>query len=179
MKRDYYFYNDGIIRRKDNTITFMSEENGYTFIVVFILVRIIYQLYTKYRRLLTIIMGISFSIGLLSIYLLKSSLLAGTAASLEVLSIMFQAYLPGICNIASVFNMNNPNKLSTLFFDFYTMIPFRETIFGLTGERLSIVYNIQNGVNAQILPCIGQAYHYLGFVLAPIVPCFFVYIGVK
>ncbi|WP_373484270.1 type I-B CRISPR-associated endonuclease Cas1b [Acetobacterium sp.] len=28
MKRDYYFYNDGIIRRKDNTITFMSEENG-------------------------------------------------------------------------------------------------------------------------------------------------------
>ena len=158
---------------------FMSEENGYTFIVVFILVRIIYQLYTKYRRLLTIIMGISFSIGLLSIYLLKSSLLAGTAASLEVLSIMFQAYLPGICNIASVFNMNNPNKLSTLFFDFYTMIPFRETIFGLTGERLSIVYNIQNGVNAQILPCIGQAYHYLGFVLAPIVPCFFVYIGVK
>lgn len=28
MKRDYYFYNDGIIRRKDNTITFMSDENG-------------------------------------------------------------------------------------------------------------------------------------------------------
>ncbi|OXS24610.1 MAG: subtype I-B CRISPR-associated endonuclease Cas1 [Acetobacterium sp. MES1] len=28
MKRDYYFYNDGIIRRKDNTITFTSEANG-------------------------------------------------------------------------------------------------------------------------------------------------------
>lgn len=28
MKRDYYFYNDGIIRRKDNTVTFMSEDNG-------------------------------------------------------------------------------------------------------------------------------------------------------
>jgi len=28
MKRDYYFYNNGIISRKDNTITFMSEDNG-------------------------------------------------------------------------------------------------------------------------------------------------------
>lgn len=158
---------------------FMNEENGYTFIVAFILVSFIYQLYSKQRKLLIIIIGLSFSIGLYSIYLLKSSFLGKVASSFEVLSIMFQAYFPGICNTASLFNVNNPDKLSTLFFDIYYMIPFRQTLFGLTGDRLVTVYNMQNGVYSQIIPCVGQAYHYLGFVLAPIVPCIFVYIGVK
>lgn len=157
---------------------FMTGENAYTFIIAFILITIIYKLYDNQRKKLNIIIGLSGLILLVIIYIAKTNTVT-TGSILSDLSQMFQAYFPGVCNMAGVFNINNSSKLSTLFYDFYYMIPFRETLFALSGERLVTVYTIQNVAPAQIIPCIGQAYNYLGFIFAPAVPCFFIYIAVK
>lgn len=157
---------------------FMTGENAYTFIIAFILIKIIYKLYNNQRKKLNIFIGLAGLTLMVVIYIAKANTVT-TGSHLSDLSQMFQAYFPGICNMSGVYNISNPNKLSTLFYDFYYMIPFRETLFGLSGERLVAVYTAQNVAPSQIIPCIGQAYYYIGFILAPFVPCFFIYVAVK
>lgn len=96
----------------------------------------------------------------------------------EILSDMFQIYFPGITNIACGFNIVDHNVLNTLFFDIYEAIPFHSTLFGLSGDRLSDLYNACNGVKYTICPGIIQSYHYLG-VFAPAVTCGIVIIALK
>lgn len=89
------------------------------------------------------------------------------------LSNMFQAYFPGVCNMAGLFNMKSYNKFQQLFFDFYSTIPFRNTLFGLSGiETTPNLYTIDNNALSHIMPCIAHSYYYLGF-LGPVIPCLF------
>ena len=90
----------------------------------------------------------------------------------ENISNMLQAYFPGVCNFAGLFNMEKYDLLSQLFYDFYSTIPFRNTLFGLTGfETIPNLYTIDNNALSHIMPCVGYGFYYFG-LLAPIIPCF-------
>lgn len=90
----------------------------------------------------------------------------------ESLSDMFQAYFPGVCNMAGLFNMGSYNKFSQFFYDLYSTIPFRSTLFGLSGfETTPNLYTIDNNALSHIMPCIAHGFYYFG-ILAPIIPCY-------
>ena len=91
----------------------------------------------------------------------------------EMLSRALQAYFPGVCNFAGLFNMGQHDKLQSLFYDLYYTIPFRNSIFGVPGDgRLVMLYAADNGAYSQILPCAGQFYYYFS-VLGPFIECLF------
>lgn len=85
-----------------------------------------------------------------------------------------QAYLPGIANVAGTVRIERIDLFKTIFADIYTMIPFRNTIFGLQVVNLSDMFNQYNHVAGQIMPLIGESYHYFGVLFAPILPVLFV-----
>lgn len=85
-----------------------------------------------------------------------------------------QAYLPGITNVAGTVRIERIDLFKTIFADIYTMIPFRNTIFGLQVVNLSDMFNQYNHVAGQIMPLIGESYHYFGVLFAPILPVLFV-----
>lgn len=156
---------------------FMSASDSFTLITVAILCFVMYKIYKKKRKTVFLLLVIIMFIAPIAMYISR-----GETSSLSVfqtLSYMFQAYFPGVSNIAGVYNINNPNKLSTLFFDFYEIIPFRNTLFGFSGDKLTMVYTKSNMALSHIIPCIGQAYHYIGAIFAPIVPCIFIYTANK
>jgi len=156
---------------------FMSASDSFTLITVAILCIVMYKIYKKKRKNVFLLLVTIMFIGPIVMYIFRSETFSSSV--FQTLSYMFQAYFPGVSNIAGVYNTNNPNKLSTLFFDFYEMIPFRNTLFGLSGDKLAIVYTRSNMALSHIIPCVGQAYHYIGAIFAPIVPCIFVYTANK
>lgn len=87
------------------------------------------------------------------------------------LSNMFQSYFPGVCNMAGLFNMKSYNKFAQFFYDLYSTIPFRNTLFGLSGfETTPNLYTYDNNAASHIMPCIAHAFYYFN-ILAPIIPC--------
>jgi hypothetical protein len=161
-----------------SNIFFIFSETIFVFIIIAILSLLLIKLYpTKVKSISIILMTGIIVVGIL-LFNVKMGVGYITSSKFESISMVMQAYFPGICNLAGVFNIVNPNKISTLFFDFYYMIPFRGTLFGIEGDRLVIEYNKSNNVFAQIIPCVGQAYHYIG-LFAPIASMFFVIIAMK
>lgn len=112
------------------------------------------------------------AIGLVTLFSIIGYLKANAIATGgSFLSVFLQGYFPGVCNLAGVFDMNSSiSKLDSLFADFYTMIPFRNSVFGIETElKTSEIYNASNNVRGQIIPFIGEAFYYLGY-LAFIIP---------
>ena len=90
------------------------------------------------------------------------------------------AYASGVSNVAGMFNLSSENKWSYLFFDLYGAIPFNNSLFGLTGEKLQAAFNSANGrTDGHIPPTIGACYYYFGPVLAPIGSLVFTLLGIK
>ncbi len=117
---------------------------------------------------LAIVCVLFFMVTELSIELSRNSMM-------QNISINLQAYLPGVCNFASIFNIGNEHsKLTSLFYDVYSVIPFRNTLFGLVeNHSLTQIWWEVNGTNSQILPCIAQLYYYVG-IFAPAIECLLV-----
>ena len=78
-----------------------------------------------------------------------------------------------IANVAGTVRIERVNLLKTFFADVYTMIPFRNTLFGLQVKNLSDIFNEFNNVAGQIMPLIGESYHYFGAFFAPVLSMFF------
>ena len=91
----------------------------------------------------------------------------------ENISYMFQAYFPGVTNMAGVYNVTEYSYIEELFYDIYSTIPFRNTIFGLSNYvNMPNLYTIQNDALSHIMPC--HSYIYLGF-LSPFLSCLYYY----
>ena len=112
--------------------------------------------------------------------IMELSIEASHNSAFQNLSIGFQAYFPGVCNNAGVFNVGNSYSRFTIFlYDVYSTIPFRNTIFGITtNHSLTTVWAAENGINSQILPCIGQLYFYFS-IFGPMVECLLIKIAYK
>lgn len=97
----------------------------------------------------------------------------------QMMSEMFQAYAPGITNMSGIYNVPDDNKLTTLFFDLYSAIPFRNTLFGIQGEtKLVIIFTQRNDAISQILPCISQLYYYFGY-FGVLIECIYIHFAFK
>lgn len=81
-------------------------------------------------------------------------------SGLSSIAYTLQAYFPGFDNIAMIMQIDNANKLETFLYDIYYTIPFKETIFGLHGNRLYDMFTQVSGRAAHIVPWIAQLAHY-------------------
>ena len=109
--------------------------------------------------------GVSLAIFYVGITIVEGAFGAESKNGWEKISEMLQAYQPGVTNVAGVFQMRDHDKLITLFFDLFSTIPFRGSIFGVANEqKLVTLFTDDNNANAQIIPCIGQLYYYFWYV---------------
>lgn len=155
------------------------NENIYILITIMIIGIFMLKIFPKYRNFMKKMLIITGTIVIVYYFIsVAFTVSVGKGNIYEILSDMFQIYFPGITNIACGFNIVDHNILNTLFFDIYEAIPFHSTLFGLSGERLSDLYNTCNGVKYTICPGIIQSYHYFG-IFAPIVTCVIVTIALK
>lgn len=146
----------------------------YILIVLSFVTLKLYPRQKKYVYFLVALIGISY---VMTFALTKNS--SNSISLFESTSLMLQAYIPGICNVAGISNVSNVIKFNTLFYDLYYMIPFRNSIFNYNGIDLAGVFNISNNVGGQILPNIAQSYFYLGFILSPITSIVLIKIGLS
>lgn len=104
------------------------------------------------------------------LFFIKSKMEIGSD-SISLLSLFLQGYFPGVYNLANVFTIETDiSKLHSLFSDFYSMIPFRNSIFPLdVSLNTNEIFNARNTIKGQIIPFIGEAFYYLGY-LAFIIP---------
>lgn len=111
------------------------------------------------------IMLFGFFSGLLLLSILVYYKMLYYSSGNSVLSIFLQSYFPGVSNLASVFNINtNISKIHTLLADFYTMVPFRNSLFRLKFlSNTAGIFNYSNNVRGQIIPFIGESYYYFGY----------------
>jgi hypothetical protein len=158
----------------------ISGNNIDIFVISLVLSLILIRIYPKYLGFIIKVVGTFGFLGIVVIVIAKSNTdMFSEINPFVAQSKMFQGYFQGVSNVAGGFYINNPNKFSTLFYDFFDMIPFRNTLFNINGDRLVKVYCRSNNVVAQIIPCIIQSYHYLGFAFAPIVPMILAYWSTK
>ena len=101
-------------------------------------------------------------------YSVRSSNSLYTVSGMKYVSSIVTAYLGGVDNVAAIFNLTDANKWESLFFNFYSAIPFNTTLFGLEGEKLQVFYNAANSSYGQIEPSIASGYYYFGPVFAPV-----------
>lgn len=153
-------------------LLFMNNADGFN---VICLLSLLYVSFFKKGVTRKDFVVVNFAIVLIVLYILLSisslSYNAESKDTMQKVSSFLLAYFPGVTNISGGFDFYIPNKIETLFYDFYATIPFRNTIFGLKNDlRLVMLYTEYNDSLSQVLPCIIQLYTYLG-VFAPIIDC--------
>lgn len=141
------------------------------YILLFILFTTI-KLWPESKKFMIIFFGVIMLFGIVWIPFVKGGFTSWNNF-FENLGSYLQAYLPGIANIAGTVQIERVNLFKTGFADIYTMIPFRNTLFGLQVENLSDIFNSYNNIEGQIMPLIGESYHYFGPIFAPVLPMMF------
>ncbi|MDS0526524.1 hypothetical protein NNC19_12605 [Clostridium sp. SHJSY1] len=160
---------------------FISDNNIDVFIITIVLSLMLIKLYPKYSRFICTVIGSVLVLGIVVLIVAKTNTNMLTSDNpFEAITKFLQAYFQGVNNVAGGFSIVNDSKVKSLFFDFFDMIPFRNTIFsGISGDRLVKLYCISNNVNSQIIPSISQSYYYLSFILAPILPMIIVTFSIR
>lgn len=144
---------------------FTAENYGYVLISAVVTYLFVCQILEKQNR------GLTVSVAAIALFILFTALSikgfnedGGTKYLAKDISLFLQAYVPGVSNLAGVFNISNIDTSVPLFYDFYFMIPFRNTLLGIPGDlRSAIYFNEANYVNSQIIPCVGQTFLYFGY----------------
>lgn len=154
---------------------FMNNSDGFTLICMICLAFASMKMNGISKKIFIISVGGLASFIIIYLLLMVSSMSFNSSelSAAENLSKALQAYFPGVCNFAGVFNMQSHDKLNSLFYDIYYTIPFRNSIFGVPGDgRLVVYYTADNRAYSQIIPCGGQFFYYFG-ILGPFIECFF------
>ena len=160
---------------------FITSELLRTVLISFMLLWVMTILYTDRKKF---ILGIIFAVIGVGCCILAVGKMTDMASKTNVgesvtneLSALLQAYFPGVTNLAGVFSMGNYDKTEAIISDFYTMIPFRNTLFAYdAGLSTDKVYIQCNNAGGQIIPFVGEMYQYVGW-LAPIVMGGFTYLA--
>lgn len=101
------------------------------------------------------------------------------ASGIALLAQMTELYFPGFQSSAIALQIEDKNPLSTLMFDLYYCIPFKESLFGLHGSNLTDLFCEVAGANGLILPFSSQLMHYLTPLFAPFAVCLFAIAALK
>ena len=142
----------------------LGGDNIAPFIGIFVGIIVLNKLYKKSVRKYLIGIGLVAVVPLGIVVLSKVSLMSDWrgATGISVVAQLLHNYFPGFDNMAVVFDMNQENKITTLFFDLYYAIPFKETLLGLKGEYIQDIFETYTATGGQIVPFMGQLTYYLG-----------------
>lgn len=148
---------------------FITDRMMSTLIIISVLSMFLVYLYPLQKKQLFYSAFVSLSLLLPLFFVLKTSNGSSDLNSTNTLiSFMFQSYLPNISNMVGVYNMPSWN-LSYFIGDIYSMIPFRNSIFGsIELDNVPDLFNECNDIRGQIIPLVGQSYYHFGFLLCPI-----------
>ncbi len=153
----------------------ISGSNVQPFIGLIINIVMLIKLYPNKRKsILRVFSVLSISI-LLALFISKLTLIgefSGTS-NISSLGMTLNAYFPGVGNTAAAFNIIDNNKLQTLFYDMFSTLPFRYSFFPTISSKevtLTMLFTQYNFAPGNIIPTVSGAAHYLGIVLAPIIP---------
>ena len=149
----------------------MNGSDGWTVILIVSLFFVIYHVFENQRKTILLIASLVGLLVIVAIYISKinSYNFVIGKSMFETLAYMLQGYFPGVSNIAGAFYAQLTDTLQSLFYDLYYMVPFRNTIFGISGDYTSLtLFATQNAALSNILPFVAQSYYYLGPVFAPI-----------
>ena len=154
---------------------FLGEDNIGPLLGALIGLIVILRLYKRRGKYVISLFVAVF--GLLAFTIITTKLLTlqawRGASGVASIAQMVNAYFPGVDNIAFAFSINGTNRLQTLFFDLYSTIPFRETLFGLKGDNLTDLFAQTLSTNGQIVPWGYQIAHYTTIILSPFVTAIF------
>lgn len=153
-------------------VMFMTDGNAYILFLVIVQVLYVIKVFPKYDKGLIIGFTIIFC---LAIGLILVNRFSYTHFSSSLSSFM-QSYFSGVTNYASGIQMvsnNEQSKLALLFEDFYSCIPFRNTLFGYegTGFRSTEYFNLVSGTRFQIMPIGIESAYYLTPLFTPFFSC--------
>lgn len=150
-------------------------------ICAFILFMALGKAYEKYRKQLFGIAIFCFLAIVIGYFVSRFIVRLGSGGNVwSFISENSNAYVGGVANVAAMINVPKENKWSTFFFNIYGAIPFNSTLFGLSGEKLAVVFNAANGRNdGQIPPTIGACWYYFSAILAPLESAIYTRIAVK
>lgn len=146
-------------------IFFINDKTMTTLINIFVLVLYLNWMYPQ-KRILIVYISSSLSLIIFALLFVGKALQGSdfetNVIDYKVISFMLQAYIPGISNMYGVFSLPEWN-VNILLSDLYSMIPFRNTIFGFDfGENTLEFFRANNDAGGQIIPLIGQAYYHFG-----------------
>ncbi|MCD7825496.1 MAG: hypothetical protein LUH14_05995 [Clostridiaceae bacterium] len=153
-------------------MTFISSQLMFAFYILFFILFATIKLWPGSKRIMLGVFGTAMAAALVILPFIKGGFTSWDAY-VENLGSSLQAYLPGIANVAGTVKIERTNVLNTIFADFYTMIPFRNSLFGLQVTNLTEIFCERNDIAGQILPLVGESYHYFGFVFSPILSMLF------
>lgn len=160
----------------------VSATIAHSILYVFLLLLFIGKLYPKFKNKLYFISVLSASIFVIFYFFLRFNTgesRYGQENIFQYLSSILTAYFTGLDNVAATFNVSEPFKLDSLFYNLYGAIPFNNTFFGLEGTNLQSLFNLANSSYGQIPSTIGSGYYYFGFIFAPLISVVLVFISVK
>ena len=142
----------------------IGGDNIAPFIGILIAIIVINKLYGKKARSYIIFGGIIAAVMLWIVVASKISLMSNWkgATGIAAVAQMLHNYFPGFDNFAVIFDMDQENKLTTIFFDLYYTLPFKETLFGLHGKYIQDIFTDYTMTGGQIVPFIGQLTYYMG-----------------
>ena len=131
---------------------------------------VIAKLYGKKGRKIIYIFLTGGFIGILSMVIEKLVALKNWRGSSGItnFSQLLNAYFPGFDNISIAMKMEGTQKISTLFFDIYSGIPFIGSIYNLKGKTLNDLYVEFSNTGGQIVPWGANIGYYTTFILSPL-----------
>ena len=186
--KENFFYFILIIFILSINLIFINTTNSKFQIFIYLTSYIII-LFNYFKKFNTYFIPFIFLIVILSfyqIYSLKSDIILFRNSNfVEILSQMFQAYIPNITNLAVGLKIEISlyQKINSIMGDLYSTIPFRNTLFGFngTGNDFGRYWSSANTgyfLNAQIAPNLSYGVLYLGYLLSPIFSFVMIYFSI-
>ena len=159
-------------------LLFISTEVAVIFYIAIYLYLVSTKLWPEIKNVLLSVFATSGGIGICLLAFAKSGM-KSVEAFISSIGTMLQAYFPGVFNLCGIIIIPKTDILKTIFADIYSIIPFRNSIFGLKVENTADLFNSYNGIAGQIVPLLGESYHLFGIVFAPLLSGLFVYFGIQ
>lgn len=145
---------------------FTTSETMETVMIILIQFLVLTKLYSDKRVNLIYLMIVV--VAALFIYIVNGKTIS-SAPKIDNISNLLQAYFPGVTNMAGIFNIDKYDKANCILSDFYTMIPFRKTLFSEFSELKTVeVFTKANRIPGHIIPFMGEMYLYVSY-FAPII----------
>lgn len=156
----------------------VSTEIAVVFFCALYIFLISTKLWPDIKGVLVRLFATGGSVGVFFLAFIKSGM-GSTNDFFASMGSILQAYFPGIFNMCGTISLPKGGFFDMLFADLYSIIPFRNSVFGLQVTNTSDLFNTYNGIAGQIVPLVGESYYLFGALFAPLLSGLFVHYSIK